>query len=186
MKGAGNNNFGVVTKFTFKLIPIPSDSDPPFTMYQLNWNSTSDPVSIFSTWQEYIKTTPDELVSQLMVYHDSLASTGVYIGDEKSLTHLITPLLQVSSRVTFFSLIIKVGSVSSLKLMPMNYTQVYLNLAGCNDLSSCLQQANTEPDLLNPLNWKSKSSYASQSMSKDGILNLLQWMGPGDIQCTAT
>ena len=114
----GGGNFGVVTKFEFKLYPI-----GPTVMFLCPIYRASDAAKVMKAWRDYMATAPDEIGGALIEFstipedpaypkdawnEKVMALVGVWTGpaDEgepkvQALRELATPLLDFSGRMSY-------------------------------------------------------------------------------------
>jgi hypothetical protein len=87
LRGGGGGNFGIVTAFTLRLVPVSQ-----VVIYALSWPAEKFP-SVMRYWQDWAPTLSDtNLTCQLTFSSDgSLHSEGVYLGSPGRLLELLQP-----------------------------------------------------------------------------------------------
>lgn len=158
-RGAGNGNFGVVVSLTLTLTQIPSSQ--LISKYVINWNGEQQS-AIIDYWQEWLQTIPDELTANLVVYHASIDSNGVFLGNGPDLQYIIAPLL-------------KIGVVVSYNISTMSYRDAILRITGCQNFTQCLEEGRQNPTPTTH-GFRGKSSYVDTPLSSTGIQTLLAYM----------
>jgi hypothetical protein len=130
-KGAGNNNFGIVTRLTFQLFPLTS-----LVFFSIEWN-TNDIGVIFQQYQILCQTAPDNLSGFSFLLSsgaDNFTIEGVYLGPQEDLDEILNktllsvgiPLSVITKNLTFEQFQLLVGAMSPIpQLFP--FTKVKSN-----------------------------------------------------------
>ena len=93
----GGGNFGVVTEFRYRALPI---GDLALFTFVWGWSSAA---KVVAAWQAFAPSAPDEIWSNCLLYASqqtpsgvapAVRVTGVCAGDETFLESALTPLLQ--------------------------------------------------------------------------------------------
>ncbi|MFF3322285.1 FAD-binding oxidoreductase [Streptomyces sp. NPDC002889] len=120
LRGAGNGNFGVVTRFTFRTHPA-----PPTVSAYLNWPwSKAD--AVIAAWQRWGPDQPDEIWSSLHLAagpggrNPTLSVAALTLGSESDLRNALDRLADAVG-----------SSASSVALRPRSYRDAMLAYAGC-------------------------------------------------------
>lgn len=88
-RGGGGGNFGIATAFTFRVHPIDR-----VAVYALTWD-WSDLEAVLRAWQAWAPRTDGRLTCLLKLHSrrdGTISSVGQFVGPEKELAALLTPL----------------------------------------------------------------------------------------------
>lgn len=90
LRGAGNSNYGIVTKFVFKVHRISEVIifDAIFQYDRIK--------EVINAWQYWAPFTDDNLTAELNIYNDRLMITGQYLGCKESLKRLLQPIIKMN------------------------------------------------------------------------------------------
>jgi hypothetical protein len=124
LRGGGGGNFGVVTRLTMKLHPMPSSAAYFFVSWP--WSSASEAIAAWLSWAPHAR---KELTSILHVNGGaggtSITVSGQYFGPSSDLGSLLGPL-----RVGGAS--ISTGDLGYLNLMRLWAGCAHISLAACH------------------------------------------------------
>jgi hypothetical protein len=100
-RGAGNGNFGVVTKLKYQTHPV--DKVLAFSM---DWSThQSSATQLLQAWQQWMPTAPNEITSLFKISKDffnyNIRCIGQSIGDEQTLRRELAQLTRVASPAHF-------------------------------------------------------------------------------------
>ncbi len=93
-RGGGGNNFGIVTKLSFKLIPAPSKA----VNYKLIWDDWDIINELIETWQNLAPFAENGFGSILNLFsrkNGTHICNGLYLGSERNLRKILRPLLDL-------------------------------------------------------------------------------------------
>ncbi|RIB20231.1 Glucooligosaccharide oxidase [Gigaspora rosea] len=109
--GAGANNFGIVTSFTFKIYPTP----PSVTSISLNYAITNIQ-NVFDAYNQLGSSLPDDISFSIVIDNGSIEFQGVYLGTQTNanqiLSQFITQSQPTSTQFTeesFFNSVLRRG-----------------------------------------------------------------------------
>jgi len=83
LRGAGNQNFGIVTEMLFKVHPVED-----VTIFDLIY-SLDQLREVLRIWQEWAPTTTNDLTSEMNIYNDRVVVTGLYLGQADTLKKIL-------------------------------------------------------------------------------------------------
>ncbi len=174
LKGGGGGNFGVVTEFTFKVHPIPTDA----TYFQVDWPWSSADEAI-AAWQSWAPHTTGKLTSILHLNSSgpSIEANGQYLGSAGSLPGIVAPLLGVPG-----------ANLATNVQKP--YLQIQLLLAGCEGrtVSAC-HTVGAGPGATMPReSFNAKSDYVAKPLPSAGraaMIAAAEHPGAGAVLCDA-
>ncbi|KAF0501603.1 FAD-binding domain-containing protein [Gigaspora margarita] len=111
LRGAGANNFGIVTSFTFKIYPTP----PSVTSISLTYALTNIQ-NVFNVYHQLGSSLPDDLSFSIVIDNGSVEFQGVYLGTQTNanqiLSQFITQSQPTSTKFTeesFFNSVVRWG-----------------------------------------------------------------------------
>ncbi|WP_326950044.1 FAD-binding oxidoreductase [Amycolatopsis sp. NBC_01307] len=88
LRGGGGGNFGIVTAFTFRTVPIAD-----VATFQLSF-PVGTQAALFAAWQEWQPAMPDELWSGMGLGDDHASLGGTFLGPEARLKELLDDLIR--------------------------------------------------------------------------------------------
>ncbi|CAG8566144.1 1765_t:CDS:2, partial [Cetraspora pellucida] len=91
LRGAGANNYGIVTTFTFQIYPTP----PKVTSISLKYNLTNIQ-TLFDTTRQLGPTLPDDVSFSIVIDSGSVELQGVYLGSQSSATQVMSQFVSLS------------------------------------------------------------------------------------------
>jgi hypothetical protein len=156
LRGGGGGNFGVVTQFTFRIHPVPSNVS--YFNVRFPWASATQAID---TWQSWAPHAPDQLTSILHVEAGNggtfIHANGQYLGVTGPLPGLLGPLLSVpGARIT--------------TLISRSYLNMQLLLAGCAgmSLSACHTVGTSPGGTMARESFRAKSDYVTRPLNGAG------------------
>nr|QBK92743.1 MAG: uncharacterized protein LCPAC401_03810 [Pithovirus LCPAC401] len=93
-RGGSGNNFGIVTKLSFKLTPAPSKA----VNYKLTWDNWDIINELIETWQNLAPSAENGFGSILNLFsrkNGTHICNGLYLGSERNLRKILRPLLKL-------------------------------------------------------------------------------------------
>ncbi|RIB00613.1 hypothetical protein C2G38_1144212, partial [Gigaspora rosea] len=91
LRGAGVNNFGIVTSFTFKIYPTP----PSVTSISLNYALTNIQI-VFDAYNQLGSSLPDDISFSIVIYNGSVEFQGVYLGTQTNANQILSQFITQS------------------------------------------------------------------------------------------
>ena len=175
LKGGGGGNFGIVTKFTFNVHPIPRVA----TYFNVTWPWAAADDAI-AAWQAWAPHTDDRATSILHLNSGSpptINANGQYLGTPASLLGLLGPLLAAPG-----------AALTSRVALP--YLDMQLLLAGCagQALSACHTVGTARGGTMPRNTFTAKSDYVSRPLSRSGraaMIAAAEVSGAGALLCDA-
>ena len=175
LAGGGNGNFGVVTRFSFVVPAMDPALEGNVTIFEANWAGQYDRparMSIITGWLEWVRSLDPRLTPELLVYHNSHASTGLFYGPIDQLKSLVAPLRSLGT------------SPPTLTYSSLPYLRAMEHFAGCSTPQACQASADKVPTPTGPPEmWKGKSAYVEDIMSPASIDVITQYMSPSAYNC---
>jgi FAD/FMN-containing dehydrogenase len=160
LRGGGGGNFGIVTEFTFELVPMPASATYFFVSWP--WETAAEAVH---AWMRWAPRTDSRITSifRLNIADDEpqVAVSGQFIGAEADLRDLIAPILDLPG--------------ASLAYGSEDYLSLQLRWAGCSDLaeSACHTVGSAPDGTLSRSYFFAKSDYVEQPISEQGAAALV-------------
>jgi FAD/FMN-containing dehydrogenase len=153
LRGGGGGNFGVVTRFTFKVHPVP----PSVSYFFVEWPWSAAAAAI-EAWQGWAPLAPDAVTSILHVNSGpSITMDGQYFGPASALPSLLGPVLSVpGARLT--------GSGE------LAYPALMMLWAGCthDTLAQCHTSGTRPGGILPRMSFRAKSDYVAKPLPAAG------------------
>jgi hypothetical protein len=152
LRGGGGGNFGIVTKFTFKLRPAPGGAAYFFVSWP--WSEASDAIAAWQSWAPHAR---DELTSILHLSagpgFTTVTVSGQYFGPASDLGGLLGPLASVPG--------------ASIRTGNQDYMGLQLRWAGCltKGLPACHTVGTSPGGTMQRDNFFAKSDYVTRPLS---------------------
>jgi FAD/FMN-containing dehydrogenase len=147
-RGGGGGNFGIVTRFTFRVHPVAN-----VTTYVIDWPWSDAPAAV-AAWQRFAPNAPDALFSILTLSsierRARVTSSGQFFGSESELRSLLAPLANT-------------GSPKRVSLRTRSFLDAARMWAGCPN-AECRVGRGT---------FSAKSDYARRPLSHEAIQQLV-------------
>jgi FAD/FMN-containing dehydrogenase len=160
LRGGGGGNLGIVTEFTFKLVPMPASATYFFVSWP--WDTAAEAVH---AWLRWAPRTDSRITSifrlNIAAGEPQVAVSGQFIGAEASLHDLIAPVLDLPG--------------ASLAYGSQDYLSLQLRWAGCSDLTeaACHTVGSAPGGTLSRSYFFAKSDYVEQPISEQGAAALV-------------
>jgi FAD/FMN-containing dehydrogenase len=151
LRGGGGGNFGVVTKFVFRIHRAPASAAWFFVSWP--WSSAPDAIAAWQAWAPHAR---DELTSILHLEAGAGANrvrvTGQYFGPASDLPALLAPLTA--------------GAGASAISGDQDYLGLQLRWAGCRHLSvaECHTDGAAAGGVLERESFRAKSDYVTRAL----------------------
>jgi FAD/FMN-containing dehydrogenase len=88
LRGGGGGNFGIVTGFTFRTVPLRD-----VATFDLHF-PVGTQAALFAAWQEWLPTVPDELWAGIGIGADHANIGGTFLGPQAQLDALLADLIR--------------------------------------------------------------------------------------------
>jgi FAD/FMN-containing dehydrogenase len=146
-QGGGGGNFGVVTSFTFSVVPIP---DVTLVTLEWPWAAAGE---VLASWMQWMPFTPHAMWSNCQLYPSGTSGvvkvTGVFAGSTSACASALSPLTDA------------IGTAPTDRFVgPEAYLRAMLIEAGCeNETTSACASADTRYP------FTAKSTYLNTALS---------------------
>ncbi|HWF54724.1 MAG TPA: FAD-dependent oxidoreductase [Solirubrobacteraceae bacterium] len=173
LRGGGGGNFGIVTRFTFRVRPLPASAAHFNVVWP--WSSAAEAIE---AWQGWIAHAPEQISSILHVNAGgppSITANGQYLGGSSALPALLAPLLRVPG--------------AQLSLGDLAYLPLQLLWAGCTrkTLAACHTVGAAPGGILPRNTFNAKSDYVARPLPSRGVAAMVaaaeSSAGAGAILC---
>ncbi|CAG8547699.1 17456_t:CDS:2 [Racocetra persica] len=152
LRGAGANNYGIVTSFTFQIYPTLPKVTSISLKYDLNKIQT-----LFDATKQLGPTLPDDISFSIVIEKSSVEFQGVYLGSQSSATQVMSQFISLSqptsnqfTEESFFDSVVRWGFQ---------------------------QTSDTINPYHSPSKFKAKSFYVKSSgLSAEGVQSLVNFM----------
>eukprot|EP00386_Alphamonas_edax_P001210 GDKI01003518.1.p1 GENE.GDKI01003518.1~~GDKI01003518.1.p1 ORF type:complete len:723 (-),score=182.38 GDKI01003518.1:285-2453(-) len=160
IRGAGHNNYGVITEFRFNLIP----DGKVYTSITKTWDksqSRATRVSVIKSWQGWQKNSDKRVNSRLVVLSGGTIQVQTVCTTNDATCRSLCPSLLVSGA----------GGTNFA-----NFQDFWTSMASyqCNGVSDCLRVARIPPNQWQQNAWRAGSVFSGKQMSDTLINNILQ------------
>ena len=160
LRGGGGGNFGVVTRFTFRIDRIP----PRASYFFVDW-PWSQADAALAAWQAWAPHARDELTSILHLEAagaNRVAVSGQYLGPASDLGHLLAPLRGVAGASVFIG--------------EEGYLAAQMRFAGCTHLSrsACHTRGAAPGGTLDRASFSAGSDYVARPLDTAGRAALIR------------
>lgn len=163
LRGGGGGNFGIVTQFTFRIVPLPSSAS--FFIVDWPFSSASE---VIANWLQWAPHARDELTSILHLEAGGATAvrvTGQFLGPESKLGGLLGPLRSIPG--------------ASVSTGQRGYAALQLLWAGCahTSLAACHTVGTSPGGMLARASFQAKSDYIRTSLpshARQILLNAIQ------------
>jgi FAD binding domain/Berberine and berberine like len=152
LRGGGGGNFGVVTRFKFRVHPVPANA--AWFAVTWPWSSAGEALDAWLRWAPHVK---DTMTS---IFHlqtgPSVGIAGQYLGSAHDLGALLAPMRSVR------------GASESTGMQA--YFELMLRWAGClgRSFGSCHTVGTYPGGMLERASFRAKSDYLSKPLSAAG------------------
>jgi hypothetical protein len=165
LRGGGGGNFGVVTRFTFKVYPVST-----LSIFTLDWPWTSA-AELIDAWQHWAPQAPDELWSNCLLFtsNDKRSQpvarvNGVYVGGVAGLDTLLGRLNNQMGSAPSSSYVSEAGLLETM-LIEAN--------CGGQTVSECHLPSQNPQGQLSRETFGARSDYYASILPRQGIDNLI-------------
>ena len=100
IRGGGGGNFGIITSYTFKIRPAPSQVG----IFQIvwPWEQLDEVIDAWQRWAPYVDVRLGTILEAYSKTNGLLRSQGIFLGPKAQLEKLIKPMIDVGSPIKVF------------------------------------------------------------------------------------